>query len=280
MDLRRFKTIFIFVLVAINIMFFVLLNNAKNYEREERQTMTQSLSVLLAKNMIYLPQKTVLPESPEISNFYLEKMFGSNDELVTKFLGKNYTMESDGVYKSESGKLYIDGDEIKYYSVQPPYAVSDFSEENIEKLCREAMKKLGIMSDLYIFSGFNFVDEGIRAIFTVKHGDDEFFDAYVSFDISGQGITAVTARNVLSGVDVSDSGTDFFSIISILPDLAENPQLIKGTAHTIISIKPGYYIGKTSESYRNILAIPVWQIATDSGYIIYYDARNGQRIDS
>ena len=55
-------------------------------------------------------------------------------------------------------------------------------------------------------------------------------------------------------------------------------ELEKGVVHTIVSVIPGYYIGKTAESYRNILAITVWQIATDSGKILYYDARNGQLI--
>ena len=63
-------------------------------------------------------------------------------------------------------------------------------------------------------------------------------------------------------------------------DIVKNPLLDKNKQHTIVSIKHGYYIGQGSENYRNILAIPVWQIATDSGLILYYDARNGNYIDS
>ena len=56
MDLRRLKTIFIFILVALNIMFCAVLYSAQNYEKEERLAMTSSLTKLLAKNMIYLPE--------------------------------------------------------------------------------------------------------------------------------------------------------------------------------------------------------------------------------
>jgi len=68
-------------------------------------------------------------------------------------------------------------------------------------------------------------------------------------------------------------------VISILADLVKSEGLEKNVGHTIVSIKPGYYIGKSEESYRNILAIPVWQIATDRGVILHYDARSGQKIE-
>ena len=87
MDLRRLKTIFIFVLVAINIMFFVLINNALNYEKEERRTMTESLTTLLAKNMIYLPQKLELPERyDELSIFgYRQKSMSIHSSLFETY---------------------------------------------------------------------------------------------------------------------------------------------------------------------------------------------------
>lgn len=279
MDLRRLKTIFIFVLVALNIMLCVIIYNAHNYEKEERRTMTQSLTRLLAKDMIYLPQGTELPDSPDIYNFYVEKMFGNNEDLIDRFLGENREDGANGEYKSDKGTLFLDGDEFKFYNKNPDGPVNDFSEQAVEQLCRREMKRLGILSDLYEFSGVNFVDDGIRAIFTAQNEDTVFFDAYISFDVTAEGIVAATGRNMVSDLTVTNGGTDFLSISSILPDLSENPLLEKGVSHTIVSITPGYYIGKTAESYRNILAIPVWQIATDSGNILYYDARNGQYIE-
>ena len=279
MDLRRLKTIFIFVLVAINIMFFALINNALNYEKEERRTMTESLTTLLAKNMIYFPQRLELPDSPDISGFYIEKMFGSNEELISRFLGSDYIETEPYVYTATAGILHIEGDEFRFQNTKPQISVSDFSEENIQKVCAAEMKRLGIPSEPYIFGGVNFVGEGIRAIFTMQHRDNVFFDAYVSFDISEKGVTAVSGRNLVSELTETNSNEKFYSIISVLPDLARNQRLEKNVAHTVVSIKSGYYIGSTAESYRNILAIPVWQIATDSGQILYYDARNGRFID-
>ncbi len=278
MDLRRLKTIFIFVLAALNIMFCAVLYNAHNYEKEERIAMTASLTKLLAKNMINLPESVELPSSPEIYNFYLEKMFGDNDDLAERFLGKDWTQINEGQYKSEAGRLMLDGDEFKFYVKNPSSSISDLSQTTVERLCRDEMQRLGIFSELYVFNGVNFVDQGIRAIFTAQQEEMFFFDAYISFDVSQKGITSISGRNMISNLVAANSDDTFFSITSILPDLIENPALKKGVAHTIVSITSGYYIGETEESYRNILAIPVWQIATDSGEILYYDARNGKYI--
>ena len=279
MDLRRLKTVFIFVLIALNIMFLAVLYNAHNYEKEERKLMAESLSNLLAKSMIYLPANIELPPSPEISNFYLEKMFGNNDDLAERILGSGWTKESDGLYKSKKGRLSVNGSEFEFFSETKDLTVADFSESNIEKICREEMQRLGIFSEFYVFSGINFVDNGTKAIFTAQKEETVFFDAYISFEIGENGISLISGRNMISDLEVNHSQTEFFSIVSILPDIAENPKLKKGTAHTVVSIIPGYYIGNTAESYRNILAIPVWQIATDSGVILYYDARNGQMVN-
>jgi len=206
-------------------------------------------------------------------------MFGNNADLIEKFLGKDSQLISESEYKSGKGRLLLEGDEFKFFNSSPAGEIIDFSEENVEKLCRKEMERLGILSELYAFSGINFVDDGIRGIFTAQNEKTTFFDAYISFDITDKGISAVSGRNLISALEVSHSGADFLNIISILPDLSENSALEKGVAHTVVSITPGYYIGRTAESYKNILAIPVWQIATDSGKILYYDARNGNSIE-
>ena len=141
------------------------------------------------------------------------------------------------------------------------------------------MENLGILAEVYAFGGINYVDERIKAIFTVRQEDMEFFDAYISFDVSENGILGVSGRNIVSKIKAFDSDTPYYSVISILADLVKSQELEKNVAHTIVSIRPGYYIGKSEESYRNILAIPVWQIATDRGHILHYDARNGQKIN-
>lgn len=278
MDLRRMKTVFILVLAAINIMLLCFLSGTRNYEKEEKRVMVENVSALLAGNMIYLPETVQIPDSPDIYNFYIEKMFGSNQDMIVKFLGEEYTRQSEETYKSNAGTLSIEGDEFKFYKTQVQGAVSDFSPENLEKLCRDEMKTFGMMHEAYEFNGFNLVDQGTRAIFTVKKDKSEFFDAYISFDISSMGIYAISGRNIISGMSVSGGTSPYFNVVSILADLVKCERLEKNTAHRIVSVKPGYYIGKTAESYRNILAIPVWQIATDRGLILHYDARNGKEI--
>ncbi len=278
MDLRRMKTVIIFVLAAINIILIGVLYSAKMYEKEEKRVMVENTSAILAQNKIFLDVALAIPDSPDIYNYYIEKMFGSDHEMITKFLGAEYTQQKENTYQSSKGILTVDGDGFRFRKAVPEGTVTDFSQESIERLCREEMKAFGMMHDAYAFNGFNFVDQGTRAVFTVKKDKAEFFDSYVSFDISDKGIYAISGRNIISGMSVSGGTSPYFNVFSILADLARNENVEKDTVQRIVSIKPGYYIGKTAESYRNILAIPVWQIATDHGVILHYDARNGMEI--
>ena len=278
MDLRRLKTIFIIVLAVINIILLFVLNAAKDYAKKERKIMAQNLSGILSKNMIYLPEKLDIPASPDIYNFYLEKMFGSDEDMAVKFLGEKYETNGNGEYKSALGKLSVDGDEFKFHKSNPSDYVESLAAENVEKICRSEMEKLGLMEAIYSFNGLNFVENGVRAIFTVKQEEAEFFDSYVTFDVADKGVFSVSGKNIISDLKMSGGAAPYYNVASILADLSKNKSLKENISHTIVSIKPGYYIGKSAESYKNILAIPVWQIATDGGIILHYDARNGQEV--
>ncbi len=279
MDLRRLKTIFIVVLVIINILLMIYIQNVISQDKTMKQEMLDNVSALLARDMIYLAPKLNTTETPEADNCYIEKMSGGNQELVRRFLGGSYTESREGVYENGKKKLYVSGDEFRYENNSPEKPAKDFSESAIENLCLDEMERLGVSSELYKFSGLNYADDRVKAIFTAQHNEAAFFDAYISFDVTKEGIVSFSGKNLISDLAVSGSSVPYYDINSILPDLAANPQLKKNKKHTIISVKHGYYIGQDAEQYRNILAIPVWQIATDSGDILYYDARNGEYID-
>lgn len=280
MDLRRLKTVFIIILIVIDALLAALLCHMIGQEREVKKETDSSVTAFLQRNMIFLAPDLELPESPEMSDCYLEKMSESNDDFVTKLLGGSYTASEDGGYISGSRSLHIGGAEFRYEDSKPTAPLSDMSASAIEKLCRSELERLDIDSRSYKFNGINMGGNTIKAIFTVEYSGSVFFDSYLSFDISKDGICGISGKNLVSDISVSGRSAKYFKISSILMDIVKNPMLDKNKQHTIVSIKHGYYIGQGSENYRNILAIPVWQIATDSGLILYYDARNGNYIDS
>lgn len=278
MDLRRLKTVFIVLLLVVNAMLAYIVFSAKNYEQEERRIIEANLLEVLAKDKIYISEELTIPESPKVDSFYLEKMFGSHEDMAKKLLGTDYRKGENGVFQNAGGTLRVFGDEFNFRRTASGNIVSDFSSENVEKLCRNEMTKLGILQEIYAFGGVNKISGGVKAIFTVKMEEIEFFDAYISFEVSGKGITGISGKNVISNLNMSGGTAVYFSATSILTDMTKSDTLPANTAHTVVSIKPGYYIGKSEENFRNILAIPVWQIVTDTNIVLYYDARNGQEI--
>ncbi len=280
MDLRRLKTVFIVIFALIDILLGTLLFRVVGQEREIKKETDDSVTAFLQRNMIFLAPGVELPKSPEMSNCYLEKMSESNEDFVTKLLGGSYTVSEDGEYSSGNRSLHIGGAEFIYENTAPETPLSDMSASSIEALCRNELKRLGIDRKFYKFNGINVNDNTIKAIFTVEYNKSVFFDSYLSFDVSKNGICGIAGKNLVADISVSGNSAEYFKIDSILMDLPKNPFLDKNKQHTIVSIKEGYYIGKGSENYRNILAVPVWQIATDSGLILYYDARNGNYIEA
>lgn len=278
MDLRRLKTIFIFVLLTINLVLGFMLYHVEGKEKEIAAATRSNVEGLLRRDMIYLAPNLDVPVSPEINNIYLERMSADNEEFAAYLLGGRYSVGSNGVYSNGGRSLEIRGDEFVYKNSSPDEIVEDFSSKSIEKVCRHEMETLGIKSELYMFGGINQIENGVRAVFTMQHGDDVFFDAYISFDISKSGIYSISGKNLISKMTASARPEKYFNVSSVLLELSKNPDFEKKKHTTIVSIKHGYYIGRNTETFRNILAIPVWQIATDSGEILYYDARNGDYI--
>ncbi len=279
MDLRRLKTILIFVLVAINLMLLVIIQNIVKSDREIKNEMRNNISALLAEDLIYLSPELEIPDVPETYNCYIEKMSANNRDLVFRFLDGEFTEEGEGIYRNGGKMLKVSNNEFKYENKNPEKAAKNFSQSAIENLCREEMESLGVLSGIYKFSGINYAKDNLKAIFTAQNGDSAFFDAYISFDVTEKGIIAISGKNLIADLSVSGTSSFYTDVMSLLPDLTKTPLLEEKKLYNIVSIKNGYYIGDNTESYRNILAIPVWQIATDSGNILYYDARNGRRVE-
>ncbi len=278
MDLRRLKTVFIVVLIIFNLVLGIILYNAIRQEKEIANVTKSNVERILQRDMIYFAPNLEIPSSPEIHNVYLERMSADNEEFAVRMLGGKYSVNDSGVYKSGEKSLEISGDEFVYKNSAPEKTVSDFTPKGVEQVCRKEMEALGIKSELYMFGGINQIENGMRAVFTMQHENDVFFDAYISFDISNNGISSISGKNIISNMTASARNEKYFNISSVLLELPKSPHYDKSKKTVIMSIKHGYYIGGNIESYSNILAIPVWQIVTDSGEILYYDARNGEYI--
>lgn len=139
MDLRRLKTVFIIILIVANIYMGMILWNTKSFEQQEKVAMADSISEILKKEMIFLPNDLALPETPVAQNFYLEKMFGSREEMIVKLLGSEYSENGVGSYSGANGTLFINGDEFIFRKTTATGAMDMFSSTEIEDLCRAEM---------------------------------------------------------------------------------------------------------------------------------------------
>lgn len=276
MDVAKVKTILIFVLAALNIALFSFLIGARNQDSSVNQRSDDQVISLLAEKNIKLDKKLIPGKVSAVPNCLIERMLSGDDKTISKLLGGKYIKEEEGRYINENKQLTLNGDSFRFTDAAPANPPTDNSPAEIEKYCVEAMKHMGISAENYTFLGMNSAGANVKALFAPKCAGYSFFDANLDFEISENGLVSVQGKNLISSNTLSGGKTEIFSIHSILVDFADN-QYLDHTRQTVISgISLGYYIGHDAEQYKSVLAIPVWQIASDSGDIFYYDARNGK----
>ena len=278
MDLRRVKAITIAVLLIIFIVMSGFLISLTKRDKAIEKEANEQVVALLAKSNIILDINIIPEENESVEESYVEKIIPSDHVFIENILGKGYLKKEGLTYENGNKRITIDGASFSYSAVPGEDSVKTNDRAQVESYCREKLEWLGADKDLYVFSGINKAGDTVKALFSGKCENYEFFDSFISFELTEKGIKSIQSKNLLSSNTVSQAKTALFSINSILLDVAGNPEMDKEKKTSVISIAKGYYIGRES-SYRKTMAVPVWQIALDDGTIMYYDARNGNYIE-
>jgi len=278
MDLRRIKTITIAVLLIIFIMLSGFLISLNRRDKAIEKEANSQVVALLDKNNIILDINIIPEKNERVEESYVEKIIPKDPVFIEKLLGKGYRGKEAGLYEKGDKALMIDGASFSYIAGENAESVKINDKTQVESYCREKLKWLGADEKLYAFSGVNMTGNTVKALFSGKYEKYEYFDSFITFELTEKGIKSVQAKNLLSSSTASQEKTALFSINSILLDIAGNPEMDKEKKTSVISIAKGYYIGRESD-YKKTMAVPVWQIALDDGTIMYYDARNGNYIE-
>ncbi len=278
MDLRRIKTITIAVLLIIFIMLSGFLISLNRRDKAIEKEANKQVVALLDKSNIILDINIIPEKNERVEESYVEKIIPKDPVFIEKLLGKGYTGKEAGFYEKGDKALIIDGASFSYMVGENTESVKINDKTQVENYCREKLKWLGADESLYVFSGVNKAGDTVKALFSGKYEKYEYFDSFITFELTEKGIKSVQAKNLLSSSTASQEKTALFSINSVLLDIAGNPEMDKEKKTSVISIAKGYYIGRES-SYKKTMAVPVWQIALDDGTIMYYDARNGNYIE-
>ena len=278
MDWYKIKNILVFVLIMLNIALFAVFYKVNTQDKIIRKQTQDNVVILLSKNNVRI-EKKIIPDSPEsFTGRYIERALETNSSFIGKLLGNEYS-HKDNVYSFKSKTLSFSGNMIDFTDTSPNNPPSDLTEATIKEYCLEEMKKLDINYKTYSYDGLNFSGDKVKAIFSPSIGEYKFFDSFISFEVSKNGITAIQGKNILLAKPVPSISTKVYDINSVLLDLVSGKEISKNQITGIISISLGLYIGGGEERYSNVLAIPTWQIATENGSILYFDARNGKYIE-
>ena len=278
MDLRRVKTIAIAVLLMIFVAMSMFLISLTKKDKAIEKEANEQVIALLAKSNIILDSSLIPEKNESVEESYVDKIIPMDHVFIEKLLGKGYSGKEENKYENGNKRIMIDGASFTYMAGEGEDSVRINDRSQVENYCREKLEWLGADEELYVFSGVNKAGDTVKALFRGNFENYEFFDSFISFELTENGVKSIQSKNLLSSCTSSQEKTALYSIKSILLDIAGNPEMDKEKKTSVISIAKGYYIGRES-NYRKTMAVPVWQIALDDGNIMYYDARNGNYIE-
>lgn len=277
MDWYKTKNIIIAVLIMLNIALFAVLWHTNIQYGSIKSKAYDDIIILLDKNNIALDKKLIPSYPDSFTSRYIERAVPDKAQLAVKLLGNGYSLDREkSTYTSGSKSFTFQKDSFDYTDNAPNEPFEEMTEKYIKNCCYEKMKEIGLDYKLYSFSGFNKTENNVKAIFTPHFGKYSFFDSYISFEISENGIASISGKNLILSKTASKVSMPVYDLSSVLLDLCSNQVIDKTQINRLVSIKLGCYIGNSDEIYSNVLVIPVWQLAFESGSILYYDARNGK----
>lgn len=274
MEKGKIKTIFLIVLLIMNIALVSFFFSIMHREHQITRNANEQMESLLVENNIMLDRKIIPKTNTRINGFYADRVISQNTEFIEKLIGSGYEV-CDNVFKNGDKELFIENDTIKFSNSAP----KALETQDYVKICNDYMKELGIKTELYKYKSTNPSGENTKLIFIASYGDYDIFDSFISIELSQKGIFGIQAKNLILECEDAYKKNKAVDINSVLIDLIKEHSNGSNKITSIVSIKLGYYIGKYTVDYDRVLSIPVWQIVTQDGQIYYYDARNGRFIN-
>ncbi len=262
MDWKRFKTITILALILINVFLGIYLMRIRLSDNKvNRETRRDVISVLKEGN-INLSEKTFPENRKTYSACYVTRVLEEDEAFLKKLSGEG------GRYKAT--------DEV-FEILRAGGEIIDLSEEGVRNALRKFMKECGIYESIYKEEKIE-IDEGaVLASFVLSYDGCEFFDSFIDFIVTPEGIKKITGKNIIKAEEGLSSYEDsLMPVEGIIISLPNHFKPEKGV--DIEEISFGYYLGKSAGVYKSVLALPVWEIEFEDGNAVYYDARNGSVI--
>lgn len=282
MDWKRFKTIIIIALIFINIFLAVTYARMKLSEQNVSKDTRKNITAILKKSNITIDYDIFPKNKESYTACYISRFLPDDEKFISKVIGEIDTY-NDGVYSGKLGTLKI-SDEVFLFSLNSadknaPDEESVSSEETASALCEKIMDNCGIYRELYSRRKFTHKKgkKSARLRYELSFDGYGFFDSYIDFEINEGGITKITGRNIVKNETAQPYEAKLMPMESVIVGVAADKKAEKAVRITDITF--GYILGNSESRYQSALALPIWRIRFDDGDIIYYDARNGSKLE-
>lgn len=271
MNWSKVKTILIVFFLCVDIFcLFVVMSGGNGRTTLTAETINATVEVLNARGIKISPD-IIVQKRTECAHVEVDNAVWDYAEFADLLL-ENAEKVSDTEYKGMRGRVVYNGDSFNYEAASIPQSGNKGSENEavrlVENFLKEALPNLDKAD-----SAAKETETGYIITLSNKYNGLTLFNSKITAEVYYGRIKSVYG----SWFYQTDSAGHDNSVKSITSALIDCISLLGDTEPAeIVAIELGYMVFEENTYHRSAVMIPVWQIKTADGRILYIDARNAE----
>lgn len=271
MNWSKVKTILIVFFLCVDIFcLFAVMSGGNGKTALTEEEINTTVEVLSARKIKISPE-IIIQKRTECAHFEANNAVFDYAEFAGMLM-ENAEKISDTEYGNERGKLTYSGDKFSFEAASVPENGNKGSEKDAVRLVQGFLNKVLTNAGKEDVSA-KVTDTGYEVTLRSQYDGLPLFNSEIKAEVCYGRLKTVSG----SWFYPADSAGRDNSVKSITSALIDCISLLGDAEETeIVSVELGYMVFEENTYHKSAVMIPVWQIKTADGRVIYIDARNAE----
>jgi len=277
MDWSKSKSIFILMLLALNIVLLISILFYKGIFTVSRDTIENTVSILESRN---IQLKCDIPrQSGKIPAIKYDNSHFDIDKIIQKLSGDgalktDMLVQGNDIIIGEKKIALKEGNVLVYENMNPSASVDVYNMDEVEKYAKKFLSDIGIKISAYKLDRQSRNEAGeVSLHYIEKFGKHFVYDSYIDIVIGEKGVKSLN----YSKKNFKKLSSDAVNVMPAHQVLLKN--LNKEENVVIVAIDIGYKSFAKDDETVETQEWPKWRIVFEDGTESYFSAVNGDKFD-
>ncbi len=273
MNWSKAKTILIVVFLFTDIFLATTIYKSNRKASYIPADIIDSTISILKDNNITINRELISSEIEMLSTIQGDNVVTSYEEFAEKILGNGFILLDETTFKSDSGKLYFNGDSFRFESTGKLSGNNSLSPMECEKKIKSTLQGYGFVFTNVSTKVSEKPENGYTIIFQDYYNSSPIYasNVIVMADDSGN-ITQLSGTWYNIKDDFQTDDNELKSVTSILIDFISEYGI--NAPCEIVGLDLGFNVFESEIYHKSASLIPVQKITLKGGKEYYIDSRN------